>query len=285
MSKLEGRVDQVLRDMSPEDKARYFIQGPLLGHAVSELEHRQLIDRMSPEEGRRYNAFVERWYRLRQNLRTLLTLASEVKDKLLLRDRILWYWRGVLDVQQSLLFSHGAALLEKNSNVKPGKPLEIRTLVGVVRLGVSGKERLPFGRKLGAKVSQEMEEILDLYAQAIRQLAGECKVLAGYVEEETGAMGMTVVGSLYDWALGELRDYDRPLTREVINGKKVGLPQGSIFPVEERWALVWDDLEEDPETSRQVRGDPTNWESRAVERLLGGRSWKDFWREVTSVVG
>ena len=124
MSKLDGRVDQLLRDMSPEDKARYFIQGPLLGHEVSDLEQSQLIDRMKPEEGRRYNAFVERWKRLQHNLGTLLNIASDVKIKLLQRDRILWYWRGVLDMQEALVFPHGKALLEKNPNLKPGKPLE-----------------------------------------------------------------------------------------------------------------------------------------------------------------
>ena len=139
MSKLEGRLDQLLRDMSPEDKARYFIQGPLLGHEVSDLEQSQLIDRMKPEEGRRYNAFVKRWNRLRHNLGTLLNIASDVKIKLLERDRILWYWRGVLDVEQALVFSHGPALLQENLNVKPGKPLEIHTLVGVVRLGAQGR--------------------------------------------------------------------------------------------------------------------------------------------------
>ena len=150
MSKLEGRVDQVLRNMSPEDKARYFIQGPLLGHEVSDLEQRQLIDRMKPEEGRRYNAFVERWNRLRQNLSTLLNVASDVKIKLLQRDRSLWYWRGVLEMQGPLVFQHGKALLEKNLNVKPCNPLEIRTSVGVVRPRLSVKDRLPFVRRLAA---------------------------------------------------------------------------------------------------------------------------------------
>ncbi len=282
MSKLEGRLDQLLRDMSPEDKARYFIQGPLLGHEVSDLEQCQLIDRMKPEEGRRYNAFLQRWHRLRRNLGMLLTMASEVKDKLLSRDRILWYWRGVLDVEQALVFSHGPALLQENLNVKPGKPLEIHTLVGVVRLGVLGKDRLPFGRRLGAEVSEKMQEILGLYAQMVRQRASECKALAAYVEEEAEAMEMGTVKPLIHWALRELKEYDRPLLREVVSGAREGIPEGAIYPVEERWALVWEDVEEDPETSRRVREDPTNWESMEVDRLLAGRSQGEFWQVVTS---
>lgn len=162
--------------------------------------------------------------------------------------------------------------------------MEIHTLVGVVRLGVSGKDRLPFGRKLGAEVSQKMEEILDLYAQMIRQQASECSAVAAYVEEEGEAMEMATVKPLVQWVLRELKEYDRPLIREVVSGAREGMPEGAIYPVEERWALNWEDVEEDPETSRRVREDPTNWESRAVDRLLGGRSWSEFWQEVTSPV-
>ena len=97
-------------------------------------------------------------------------------------------------------------------------------------------------------------------------------------------MGMGTVKPLINWALRELTEYDRPLLREVVSGSREGTPAGAIYPVDERWALVWEDVEEDPETSRRVREDPTNWESRAVDRLLGGRSWSEFWQEVTSPV-
>ena len=211
-----------------------------------------------------------------------MNMASDVKIKLLQRDRILWYWRGVLDMQEALVLKHGKVLLEKNPNVEPRKPLEIRTLVGMVRLGVSGKDRLPFGRRLGAEVSQKMEEIIDLYAQEIRQQASECKALAAYVEEEGDAVEMATVKPLTQWTHQGLKKYDRPLLREVVSGAREGTPEGAIYPVEERWALVWEDVEEDLETSRRVREDPTNWESRAVDRLLGGSSPSEFWQEATS---
>ena len=34
---------------------------------------------------------------------------------------------------------------------------------------------------------------------------------------------------------------------------------GSVFPVEPRWALVWEDIEENLETARRVRQDPESW--------------------------
>jgi len=90
---------------------------------------------------------------------------------------------------------------------------------------------------------------------------------------------------LVQWVLWELTEYDRPLLREVVGGDREGMPEGAIYPVDERWALVREDLEEDPETSRRVREDPTNWESRAADRLLGGMSWSEFWQEVMSQMG
>ncbi len=50
-------------------------------------------------------------------------------------------------------------------------------------------------------------------------------------------------------------------------------------------ALVWEDVEEDSDTTRRVQEDPTNWESRAVDWLLGGMSRSEFWQEVTSQMG
>ena len=80
----------------------------------------------------------------------------------------------------------------------------------------------------------------------------------------------------------EISEYDRPLLREVVSGAREGIPEGAIYPLEERWALVWEHVEEDPETSRRVREDPTNWESMAVNRLLAGRSQGEFWQETMS---
>ena len=127
-----------------------------------------------------------------------------------------------------------------------------------------------------------MQEILELYAQMVRQRASECKALAAYVEEEAEAMEMGTVKPLIHWALRELKEYDRPLLREVVSGARGGIPEGAIYLVEESWALVWEDVEEDPETSRRVREDPTNWESMEVDRLLAGRSQGEFWQVVTS---
>jgi hypothetical protein len=278
LTKQHKRLEQAVADLSPEDKARWLLEGPLLGAEISKAEEQRLLSKMTPEDGRRYNAYIARWDRLRRNMATLLTMAMELKEQLLLRDRILWYWRGVLDLQESLVFGHGKALLEDNPNVKPGKTMELGTMAGAVRLGVSGKDRLPFGKSLGAEMRERMQETLDLNAKGIRQLAAEGKALGRYLTEEAQAMELSTVGPFVADLLDELREYDRPLLKEIAQGKAPALPPGALFPVDQRWALVWEDIQEDAETARRVRADPDGWQPKSVDRLLGGRTLSEFWQ-------
>jgi hypothetical protein len=62
-------------------------------------------------------------------------------------------------------------------------------------------------------------------------------------------------------------------------------PPGALLPVEEQWALVWEEVEEDEETARRVRADPENWEPLSVDRLLAGRSWGEPWGELRAEDG
>lgn len=91
MSRPYQRIAQVVQAMSPEDKARWVIEAPLLGQEISDAEEQAMLAKMKPEEGRRYNAYLARWNRLRHNLLALAVMITEIKMKLLERDRILWY--------------------------------------------------------------------------------------------------------------------------------------------------------------------------------------------------
>ena len=99
-------------------------------------------------------------------------------------------------------------------------------------------------------------------------------------------MGMTTAKVLVAWGFRELEEYDRPLLREIINGMKEEVPPvGAILPVDERWALVWEDVEEDPETARRVREDPEYWQPVSVDRMLAGRSWEELLSQVMTASG
>ena len=135
-------------------------------------------------------------------------------------------------------------------------------------------------------MNPKTEEVLTVLSSAVRIQAGECKALRRYLEEEGEAMGMTTVKMLVAWGIRELEEYDRPLLREIINGKKeAASPGGAILPVDVRWALVWEDVEEDPETARRVRADPEDWQPLSVDRMLAGRSWEELSSEVMAEFG
>ncbi len=58
--------------------------------------------------------------------------------------------------------------------------------------------------------------------------------------------------------------YDRPLIEDLLesgvgeDSEKYWRRQ-SIFPVERRWALVWEEVQENEETARRIRANPQDW--------------------------
>ena len=54
--------------------------------------------------------------------------------------------------------------------------------------------------------------------------------------------------------------YEERLQRIIT--EEAGPPADSIFPVAAKWALEWDEVEEDSETARFLRENPDEWISR-----------------------
>ncbi len=50
----------------------------------------------------------------------------------------------------------------------------------------------------------------------------------------------------------------------------VGRAPYVVFPVEERCALVWEEVEEDQETARRMREDPEGWHPPSVDYAFNG---------------
>ncbi len=273
MSVSSKRLDRVVEALSPEAKARWLIEGPLLGHDVNRAEEQHVLDSLSPEDGLRYNAYLARWDCLRDNLRSLISICGAVKSMLLERDRLLWYRRGLMDVAEAIVFGDAAKpLLVGNRNMKPGRPVVVRAGLGTVRLGVWGRRRLPVSDEPQAELNPKLLEALDSLVAQARAQAAECKAVAAYVLEETKAMELQTVGPVAEQAVREIAQYDRPLLREIVEGKATGPPPGAVFPVEERWTLDWEAIEPDSETTQRVRKDPNGWVPRWVEETLTGRS-------------
>ena len=268
MSVSSKRLDRVVEALSPEAKARWLIEGPLLGHEATEGEAQRVLASLSPQEGRRYNAYISRWRRLRDNLRFLLSMCSSLHVTLLERDRLLWYRRGLMDVAEAIVFGDAAGpLLVRNLNVKPGQPLVVQAGLGRLRLGVWGRRRSPAGKEPDAELAPQLLEALDALASKARAQASECKAVAAYVRREAQWMELQGLPTLAQQAVDVVAGHDRPLLREVVGGTAKGPPAGALFPVEERWGLVWEEVEEDQETARRIGEAPEGWRPPSVDRL------------------
>ena len=188
----QSRMDRLFDDLPPEDKARWVIEGPLLGHEATAAEEQQILANLTPEEGLRYNAFFDRWKLLVGNVSLLVSECHEVKVLLLERDRYLWYRRGLIDAVEAIVWGKAAeALLVCNPNLTPGKPLQLRAGLGALRLGVWGRSRVPVTDKgHDAELASPLLETLDLLVGNLRKKAAACKALASYVESECAVLRM-----------------------------------------------------------------------------------------------
>ncbi len=263
MSSGEKRLDDVIKGLSPEEKARLVIEDLFREKPVlSPANGRTMLHEMSPEEGRRYNALVERHETLKRNVRTLSHLAEGAKTQLLMRDRILWFYRALVEVEEAIIFDPDVAgpLLVENKNLKPGRPLTLRVLFADVTLGVWGrKKRLPVGKAPGVRLNERVIEALDGHTGRIRQIAGEMKALHRYLLEESRALELEYIEGFCSMVVSQVSDHDRPLLQDMGETVEQGHHPDSLFPVDDRWALVWEEVEEDAETARRVRADPEDW--------------------------
>jgi hypothetical protein len=259
----------MIKGLSSVDKARLVIEDLLRDKPVlSPVDRRKMLAAMGPEEGRCYNALVDQHHILQHNIGTLDLLADDVKTKLLHCDRLLWYRDALKRLEEAIVFGKAAKpLLIDNPNLKAGKPLEIRTLFATFRLGVWGrKNRFPFPKEGSVELAEEFLEVLDILVARIRATAGELKAVYRYITEEARSLGLETSEGLAVFVLRRIVEYDRPTAKDIMQGEEAELASGAILPVDERWALVWEEIEENPETARCIREDPQEWAPLCYEQ-------------------
>ena len=288
MIKLDQRLNDVISDLSPEDKAKVAIEDSLrLKPVIPPTDYRKMLDAMTAEEGHRFNAFIKRFQTLRSNLDYLAHRVAELQKDLLNRDRTLWYLRGLEEVEEAISFdsrSPGASkvLLVDNPNIRPGEPLKLRVTLATVSLGVWGKQRIPIGKKSGVELTEQVDGFLTVYAAVIRARAANIKSIFRYVEEEATDMGLDFMRGMAIEFVDDVAKHDRSMKRiaqesatRTKRWNKEGLtheeqlertlkegtePIGAcVFPVDDKWALEWDEVEEDEDTARLIREAPESW--------------------------
>jgi hypothetical protein len=265
------RLEDMIKGLSPVDKARLVIEDHLrVKPLLSAGDRRKMLAAMGAEEGRCYNALVDRHHILQHNTGILDLLANDVKMKLLHRDHLLWYRHALKRLEEAIVFGKAAKpLLIDNPNLKAGTPLEIRTLFATFRLGVWGrKNRFPFPRDGSVELAQEFLESLDMLVARIRAVARELKAIYQYIIGEARSLGLETIQGHAVFVLRRIVEHDRPTAKDIMQGAEAELATGAILPVDERWALVWEDIEENPETARRIQEDPQGWMPICYEQDL-----------------
>ena len=128
-------------------------------------------------------------------------------------------------------------------------------------------------------------DALDRGTDTIRSLARVLKALHRYVTEEAGEMGLEGVQEMAGAAVEEVAGHDLSMKKiqrsmdererrwdgegltceerlERIVAEELEPPADGIFPVDAKWALEWDEVEEDTETARCLHENPDEWISR-----------------------
>jgi len=97
VTRIERRLEDIVKSLSPEEKASLGIEDMFRPESVlSPSNFRKMLQALSPEEGRRYNTFMERFHTLRRNLLTFNSMREELLRLLLHRDRLLWYYAALM---------------------------------------------------------------------------------------------------------------------------------------------------------------------------------------------
>ena len=282
MGSPEKRLEDIVKGLSPEEKAKLVIEDLFRKEPVLTASNRyKMLDALSDDEGRRYNAVLDRFEKLKSNAMTLGHLVDRARRQLLMRDRALWYERALVELEEAIVFDPAVAnpFLMKNANLEPGRPLVLQVPLATLRLGVWGKKgRSPVGNASGVQLDERVVEALGLHIGRVRQIAGEMKAVYQYIVEASRSVGLDFMEGLATMIVKQIAEYDRPLIEDLLQGedgdrKEKWWPNESIFPVERRWALVWEEIEENEETARRVRRDPDDWVpvsyDREIEELDG----------------
>ena len=169
MTSPEKRLQEIISGLSPEEKARLAIEDGLRKEPVlSPSDCHRMVQALTPQEGPRYNRVIDRYQSLLANLRLLTQLVDEARRQLLLRDRILWFERALIELDEAIVFDAAVAdaLLVKNPNLEAGKPLVLRLSLGNLGIVYKNRDDLDAAEEHLKRALAIQEEIDDRLGQA-----------------------------------------------------------------------------------------------------------------------
>ena len=319
MTTTTKRLADIMEKLSPEEKAKLIVEDLFRDKpTLSPKAQQKALRAMNQEEGLRYNAYLDRYNRLKGALRLLQDMGYRTASDLYARDRILFYQHALNEVVDALEFptsdtanNAGEALLVNNPNLKPSKPLALKLYGATLRLGVWGRKRRTSSPHNTPQVELHEKPLatLDMYAQRLRETAADMKAILHYIVDEAQEMGLEFLQGWAHGAVESVRQHDRSASeiildsfmevaqkesrkegweavredaRDALDRFVLGLPNvqkdgkvdwhmvrqeledhdpreawgSGVFHVDDRWALVWENIEENAETLRRIRETP-----------------------------
>ncbi len=261
MNKQRKQQEKMIDGLSPEDKARWVIEDQLRDpRTLSSAERRRMKNAMEPDERRQYNEFFRRWEELRVDLLILEQLTGCVKQMLLNRDLILTYVQGQWDMMDEIVMGDAhIPLITKNPNIKPRKPVAVELMFATVHFGVGGRQRVPLPlHHHPLEPNEAYRDLMDFLIIYIRQAAAELKAWVAYIIEEAGRLNLDFAAGLANEVVMDVAYHDRPSPEqrshaehsEAVEEGRMTLEQYLVMQagggwVRDRWALKWDEIEQD----------------------------------------
>ena len=123
------------------------------------------------------------------------------------------------------------------------------------------------GKESGVQLNERVIEAWEAHVRRVREMAAELKAIHRYAIEESRALELDFLEGYANVAVRQVSEYDRPMIEDMTadDGGASDSPQ-SLFPTERRWALVWEDVQENPETAGRIREDPEGWVPVSYQR-------------------
>jgi len=93
---LKKRIAKIIKQMEPEDLARFLIGDSLSTHpTLADAERHQIVRDLPPELGIRYNEFIDRYANAHERVGSLMTWSLLVQQARGARDGLLMFAEGV----------------------------------------------------------------------------------------------------------------------------------------------------------------------------------------------
>ena len=253
----DSRFESIYSEMSGRELAHLIIDSFLSdGPKMSGAEKQRIMNAIDPNDGSEFNRVIDDFGHLWGVLQTLSAVANSLHLQLLERDRVVWFLEGMARLSE-------AASLELSNNVAATPSLHMRCPLATVRIGEPPSKPSETDFHPAMQIDSEAVDALDLMIGSIRGLAVDAKAAAEYVTTGARQLRLRALETRLSEVIDPIIEFDRPLQDEIFqlieNGNAPEDIQRPLFPLGRRWALIWEDVEEDSGLVETIDRGPENW--------------------------